>query len=112
MRIGYGDLWVDITKDDITIIRNTLNLVLSKIKDSIVKQEFKVCEVDGVYYTTGYISEYHKLRCTKNQLINLLEKDVYNIKNSKYIIFTSGELSGFESDTPDISEYDIIIDWK
>lgn len=116
MKLGLGDAWVDISKDDINDTKNLIKKILKKLKNFFannIPRELTIAFIDERYNITGYIISYSKIKISLNKFKKILQrekdnKQLYEITNllnqkeyKKYVIFNSGELNGFEIDTPD-----------
>lgn len=119
MKFGFKDLWIDIdTKDAYKYLNEQLDLLCDWGKDHFVKKEIKIAFIDDRYQLTGYIISYGILYLTKHQLQTILKhhrywqigcEDFLTQEEYQYVLYDSHELSGYELDTPELCEFDIII---
>lgn len=124
MEFGFNGFSIKINKDDIGFIfkqiKNPIKKIATSIKKSIVK-EYNICLIDVRYEMTGYITEYGKIKTSiKNiyEIINTFQITpnkmftpifLEDIFKENILIESSGELNGYELDTPDINSFDFVL---
>lgn len=124
MEFGFNGFSIKINKDDICFVfkhlENPVKNIVRSIKESIVKK-YSICLIDGRYEMTGYIAEYGKVKTSiKNiyKIINTFQITpnkmfapifLEDIFEENILIKSSGELNGYELDTPDINSFDFVL---
>jgi len=131
MKFGLGPFYIDFTVQDLKDIYKLVRQGLDDIKAKQIYQqedEYTIAVIDDRYRQTGYIVDYGRVRCSFKQLredfdlmsnidLHLLmptpmlsEMFVGEIKDR--LIESHGYLSGYESDTPDLKDFDIVLNFK
>lgn len=119
MKIGFKDFWIELTKED----KNNIDIFFNRVKNFFankIKSEFTIAFIDERYFYNGYICSYSKIKIPLEELQKILLREqnnyhfIYEISDlftkeeyKKYVLFNSGELNGYELDTPD--SFDIYI---
>lgn len=124
MEFGFNGFSIKINKDDISFIfeqlKNPIEKIATSIKKSIVKK-YNICLIDGRYEMTGYITEYGKIKASIKNIYNIVNAFqitpnkifspifLEDIFKENILIESSGELNGYELDTPDINSFDFVL---
>lgn len=124
MKFEFNGFGIEVTKEDLIelfeCLKNPIKKTFKVVKDSL-PQKYSICLVDNRYKRAKYIIEYGKIKTSmKNFKITLSTFQVApnkicqsilleDIFTDKELIESSGELSGFELDTPEIESFDIIL---
>lgn len=120
MKIEYNGFAIEFGIND---IKEGLNILISLLKGSITRfntnkiHDFNVALIDKRYELNGYIISYGVIRTSAKKLKEILDKleltsgtfMLEDIFNEKILIKNSGELNGYEPDTPELSDMDIVI---
>lgn len=124
MEFGFNGFSIKINKDDIGFIfehlKNPVKNIARSIKESIVKK-YSICLIDGRYEMTGYITEYGKIKTSIKNIYKIINTFritpdkmfspifLEDIFEENILIKSSGELNGYELDTPDINSFDFVL---
>lgn len=120
MKIEYNGFVVEFGNNDIKGVKEALASLWQKFTShfNVNKiQNFNVALIDGRYDITGYIISYGVVRTSAKKIKEILDKleltsgtfMLEDIFNEKILIKNSGELNGYEPDTPELSAMDIVI---
>lgn len=123
MKVGYNGFTVEFGNDDIKEATKVLASLWQKLIShfNVNKiQDFNVALIDGRYDITGYIISYGVVRTSAKKIKEILDNfklpfripPVYlleDIFDEKILIKNSGELNGYESDTPELSDMNFVI---
>lgn len=124
MEFSFNGFSIKINKEDISFIfkhiKNPVKNFVKSIKKSMIKK-YSICLIDSRYEETGYITEYGKIKTSIKALYDIInnfkitpDKRFYpllleDIFKESVLFQSSGELNGYESDTPDINSFDFIL---
>lgn len=123
-KIGIDQLWIEITEQDLQILSKSLSQLVDNIKEWFKNKqpaEYSIALIDDRYYETNYICEYGLLKISKEVFIKLLPiildkaksnhtlDEIFSDQYSKYLIKSTGELNGYELDTPELTTFDIVL---
>ena len=123
-KIGIDQLWIEITGQDLQVLRKSLSQLIDNIKKWFKNKqpaEYSIALIDDRYYETNYICEYGLLKISKEVFIKLLPiildgvksnytlDEIFSNQYSKYLIESTGELNGYELDTPELTTFDIVL---
>ena len=123
MKVGYNGFTVEFGNDDIKEATKVLASLWQKLIShfNVNKiQDFNVALIDGRYDITGYIISYGVVRTSAKKIKEILDNfklpfripPVYlldDIFDEKILIKNSGELNGYEPDTPELSDMNFVI---
>jgi hypothetical protein len=124
VKIGTDQLWIELTDQDLYVLKKSLEQLIDNIKAWFKNKqltEYSVALIDDRYYETNYICEYGTLKVSKEVFIKLLSEVLERVKSnytleeifsgqySKYLIESTGELNGYELDTPELTTFDIVL---
>lgn len=119
--IKYNPIINDFEMDfDITELCHEIKSVSQKIFKSIdshIKKRFTICVIDKRYIDTGYIIEYGTIYLSKSDFKNLDFNRLYTIQGDilpdifdpNILIDYSGELNGYEDDTPELKDFNFCL---
>lgn len=124
MEFSFNGFSIKINKEDIGFIfeqiKNPVKKIVKSIKESVIK-EYSICLIDYRYETTKYITEYGKVKISIKTFYDIVDNFqiipnqmfhpifLEDIFKKDVLIQSSGELNGYESDTPDINSFDFIL---
>lgn len=121
MKITYKGVTIEF---DTTTLKEKLKELFKKLYneiDNAIVKDYTVALINYKYDITGYIIEHGVIHISKNDLEpiciapetipkylsgEMLLEDIFDIK---HLIKSSGELNGYEDDTPELSSFDIVI---
>lgn len=121
MKITYKGVTIEF--DTTTLKEKSKELfkkLCNEIDNAIVK-DYTIALIDDRYAKTGYIIEHGVIHISKNDLEpiriapetipkylsgGMLLEDIFD---TKHLIKSSGELNGYEDDTPELSSFNIVI---
>lgn len=109
----------EISFDVIDLCRDIENISQKIFKsiDSHIKKRFTICVIDKRYIDTGYIIEYGTIYLSKSDFKNLDFNRLYTIQGDilpeifdpSILIDYSGELNGYEDDTPELKDFNFCL---
>lgn len=121
MKITYKGVTIEF---DTTTLKEKSKELFKKLYneiDNAIVKDYTIALIDDRYAKTGYIIEHGVIHISKNDLdsIHITLKDVLehpfggmlleDVFDNKCLIKSSGELNGYEDDTPELSSFDIVI---
>ena len=121
MNITYKGVTIEF---DTTTLKEKSKELFKKLYneiDNAIVKDYTVALINYKYDITGYIIEHGVIHISKNDLKSIysaletilkrpfgwmLLEDIFD---TKHLIKSSGELNGYEDDTPELSSFDIVI---
>ena len=116
MKITILGITFEPTKEDFTRVKQHFVNAWNWFDERRAK-EFFIAFADERYYTAGYLTSWGRIKISRKQLEELCSTERHWViglsdyltekEYKKYVLEDSGELNGYETDTPE--NFDIII---